>query len=49
VKLQADREVVMVAVAKDSRALQYASGELKADREFMLAAVDPDLCALANK
>jgi hypothetical protein len=37
--LQADREVVLAAVAKSYHALYYAAAALKADREVVLAAV----------
>ena len=37
--VQADREVVLVAVARDWRALVHAAEELKGDRELVLAAV----------
>ena len=45
-QLYADGELLLVAVRKDGRALQYASAELQADRELVLAAVRKDGCAL---
>ena len=36
--VQADREVVLVAVARDWRALRYASEELKADKDIVAVA-----------
>ena len=38
-ELQADREVVLAAVAQNGYALEHASAELKVDREVILAAV----------
>ena len=38
-ELQADREVVLAAVAQNGEALYHASAELRADREVVLAAV----------
>ena len=45
-ELQADREVVLVAVQESGDALEYASKELSADREVVLAAVKQDGDAL---
>ena len=38
-ELQADRELVRVAVGKNAYALQYAAPELLADRELVRVAV----------
>jgi len=37
--LEADKEVVLAAVVRDGRALQYASADLMADKQVVLAAV----------
>ena len=42
----ADREVVLVALAENGNALQYASQKLKADKDIVLAAVEEDGVAL---
>ncbi len=44
--LQADREVVLTAVAQTGCAIRYASRALKADREVMLTAITQDHHAL---
>ena len=41
-ELQADREVVLVAVKQDGSALRYASDKLRADKEVVLVAVKSD-------
>ena len=38
-KYQADKEVVLAAVAEDGYALQHAAAEMQADTEVVLAAV----------
>lgn len=43
---RADKDVVMVAVARDGRALKFAAPELRADREVALAAVSRSWLAL---
>ena len=41
-ELQADKEVVLVAVAQNGRAMMWASDELQADKEVVLVAVAQD-------
>jgi hypothetical protein len=46
--LQADKEVVLAAVAQNGRALKHAAPALQADKEFMLAAVAQNSDALKH-
>ena len=45
--LQADREVVLAAVAQDGRVLEAAAPQLRADREIVLAAITQAQAAVA--
>ena len=45
-ELCADKELILVAVKKDGRALYFAAEELKSDKHVVLTAIEQDSYAL---